>query len=217
MCGRYTYIPTAPAAKAYLKATGNELSPNYNVAPGQMMPVETAQGVEVMKWGLVPSWAKQFKASFTSINARAETVAEKPLYKTPFEQHRCLVPASGFYEWQQLPTFKQPFYFMLPDRENFNFAGLFDVWYDAERIAHKSYTILTTTANKTLSEVHDRMPVILDPEEEQHWLDAGTAPEELQLLMDPYNDAKMASHAVDRSVGNIKNNMATLLLPLNSK
>src|SRR5665647_3542408 len=112
MCERYTYIPTAAEVQSYQDAKLGELAPNYNVAPMQKMPVITTEGFELMKWGLVPSTAKEFKSSFTSINARGETLAEKPIYRTPFKKYRCLVPASGFYGWQQRPTFKQSYYFL---------------------------------------------------------------------------------------------------------
>ncbi len=217
MCERYTYIPTASEVKAYQDANLGDLSPNYNVAPMQKMPVITSDGLEVMKWGLVPSTSKEFKSSFTSINARGETLADKPIYRTPFKKYRCLVPASGFYGWQQRPTFKQSYYFSLKEQKNFHFAGLFDVWYDAQSVAHKSFTIITTSANKTIEDVQDRMPVILHPADEALWLDYAAEPEALQLLLRPYEDDDMVRYEVDRSVGNIKNNHKDLLLPLNSK
>ncbi len=185
------------------------------MAPTQVMPVGTAEGLELMTWGLVPSWSKEFKPAFTSINARGESVAEKPLYRTPFKKRRALVPASGFFEWQKRGSEKQPMYFTLGDREMFAFAGLYDVWYDSEGVAHKSYTIITTAANSTMEGVHDRMPVILDADEEQYWLDADAPPEQLQLLLDPYAGA-MRRYEVSREVGNVRNNYEGLIEPLNS-
>jgi putative SOS response-associated peptidase YedK len=222
MCGRYVFVPGQDWADqiSHYKTTSPDvegLPANYNVAPMQIMPVITKDGIEMMKWGLVPSWAKEFKPAFTSINARAETAAEKPLYRTPFLQHRCLVPASGFYEWQQRPTFKQPYLFKLTNRDMFNFAGLFDIWIDKDENPHYSFTILTTMANKTMSPVHDRMPVILKPEEEAIWLNDEELPENLQLLCDAYDDADMTGFEVSRDVANVKNNTDALLLPLNSK
>ncbi len=193
-----------------------DMKANYNVAPTQSMPVATAEGVELMTWGLVPSWSKEFKPAFTSINARAETLAEKPLYRGPYKKRRALIPASGFYEWQKRETFKQPYYFQLQNRALFSFAGLYDVWYDSAGVAHKSYTIITTKPNSTLEDIHDRMPVILDRDEEAHWLDPKTEPGELQLLLDPY-DQPMKRHEVHRDVGNVKNNHQGLTFPLNSE
>src|SRR5690349_5325883 len=125
------------------------------------MPVVTSDGIEMMTWGLVPSWSKIFKPSFTSINARGETVAEKPLYRTPFKKRRALIPATGFYEWQQRETFKQPFHIRPKERDLFSFAGLYDIWYDSENMPHKSFAIITTTPNEQMGPIHDRMPVIL--------------------------------------------------------
>jgi putative SOS response-associated peptidase YedK len=218
MCDRYTLVVSGEVLKDYYSQLeyDEKYEPSYNIAPTQQLPVVTEDGLELMMWGLVPSSAKEFKPTFTSINARAETIAEKPLYSQPFKTRRALIPASGFYVWQQRPTFKQPYYFQLPDRELFSFAGLFDVWFDSAGAPHKSYTIITTTPNPTLSGIHDRMPVILDRDEEKHWLDPTTAPENLQLLLNPY-DREMLSHEVHRDVGNVKNNHEKLMFPLNSE
>ena len=215
MCGRYTFIPGEGWVNKYKLKGEQQLkdyaTPNYNVAPMQTMPIVTAEGLKLMKWGLVPSWSKEFKPMFTSINARAESVAEKPLYRTPFKKRRCLVPASGFYEWQKRADSKQPFYFHLTNREMFNFAGLYDIWYDADKQPFYSYTIITTEPNGTMADVHDRMPVILDPDEEKHWLDENEAPEQLQLLLDPYVDNVMEKYEVSSEVGNVRNNFLNLL------
>ncbi len=216
MCGRYAFIPSAKTKDRYREAYGEELQPNYNAAPMQTLPIFTANGLERMQWGLVPSWSKEFRPAFSSINARAETVAEKPLYRGPYKKHRCLVPASGFYEWQKRGDAKQPFFFQVPDRPNFSFAGLFDIWYDSAGTPHKSYTIITTAANEALEGVHDRMPVILDEAEEGAWIDPDADLEGLLLLLGPYDANKMSRHEVDRAVGSVKSNHEGLLLPLNS-
>ena len=111
---------------------------------------------------------------FTSINAKAESVAERPSYRTPFKKRRALIPASCYYEWQKRDTYKQPYYFQVADRSVFSFAGLFDIWYDTNNIPHKSYTIITTQPSGIMEGIHDRMPVILDRDEEEAWLDPGT-------------------------------------------
>ncbi|HXC76967.1 MAG TPA: SOS response-associated peptidase [Candidatus Acidoferrum sp.] len=221
MCGRYVFVPGEGFVNMINEQKRSSfepenLKPNYNLAPMQTMPIFTAEGVVMMQWGLVPSWSKEFKPSFSSINARAETASEKPLYRTPFKKRRCLVPASGFYEWQARAGFKQPYLFTLNGRETFNFAGLYDIWYDKVGHEHYSYTILTTTPNDTMAGVHDRMPVILDADEEEDWLNPIETPADLQLLLDPY-DGKMTKFEVSREVGNVKNNSEALLLPLNSK
>ena len=213
MCGRYVFVPGKGWGLNEQKRSSFE--PNYNVAPMQTMPVITADGIEMMQWGLVPSWSKEFKPSFTSINARAETATDKPLYRTPFKKRRCLVPASGFYEWQKQADFKQPFMFTVKDRPMFNFAGLYDVWYDAKDEPHKSYTIITTEANEVMEGIHDRMPVILSAEEEADWLNEAETPDQLRLMLDPY-DGEMSRHEVSRDVGKVSNNHKGLLLPINS-
>ncbi len=215
MCGRFTIVQDGRVIMDYYSQLEAEEAfermhgANYNAAPTHTLPAATAEGLEFMTWGLVPSWFKEFKPAFTSINARAETVAEKPLYRTPFKKRRALIPASGFYEWQKRVDFKQPYYFYLPDREMFSFAGLYDIWYEGD-IPHKSFTIITTVSNDTMEGVHDRMPVILDRDEEEHWIDPEAEPEQLHLLLNPY-DNEMLRHEVDRAVGNVKNNHVGLL------
>ena len=216
MCGRYSLIKSQQELAQFYQGDPRALEgyrPNYNAAPMQIMPVATEDGLELMTWGLVPSWSKLFKPSFTSINARGETLAEKPLYQTPFKKRRALTPASGFYEWQQRERFKQPYHFKLPDRDLFSFAGLYDVWYGADNVAHKSFSIITTAPNDHMAGVHDRMPVILHREEEEHWLDPEAKAEDLQLLLDPY-DRDMVKYEVDRAVGNVKNNSPELVDPM---
>jgi putative SOS response-associated peptidase YedK len=216
MCGRFSQIKAEADLKNYYSGDHQDMPgyrPNYNAAPMQKMPVATIDGLELMTWGLVPSWSKIFKPGFTSINARSETAAEKPLYRTPFKKRRALIPASGFYEWQQRETFKQPYYFQLPETDLFSFAGLYDIWYDQDQVPHKSFSILTTAPNDDMSGIHDRMPVILDRDEEAHWLDPDAELEDLQLLLNPY-DGDMLKHEVDRAVGNVKNNSPELVIPL---
>jgi len=166
-----------------------------------------------MKWGLIPQWAKSEKVGYSMINAVGETIFEKNTYKKPILTSRCLVPASGFYEWLETSDGKQPYYFHLPETDLFSFAGLYDIWYDQDQVPHKSFSILTTAPNDHMSGIHDRMPVILDRDEEAHWLDPEAKPEDLQLLLDPY-DGDMLKHEVDRAVGNVKNNAPELVLPL---
>ncbi len=214
MCGRYPLIKSEQELAYYYKGDSGSLAgyrPNYNAAPTQTMPVATADCLELMVWGLVPSWSKEFKPAFTSINARSETVAEKPLYRTPFKTRRALIPATGFYEWQKRDTYKQPYYFHLSDRELFSFAGLYDVWYEKDGVPHNSFTIITTAPNKTMEGIHDRMPVILDQDEEQLWLDPQAKLEQLQLLLNPYDHA-MEKYEVDPAVGSVKNNYEGLLI-----
>lgn len=216
MCGRYVFVPDIGWVNAMNEQKRSTFEPNYNVAPMQTMPVVTSDGIQMMQWSLVPSWSKEFKPAFTTINARSETAAEKPMFRGPFKNHRCLVPASGFYEWQKIGTTKQPYLFTVPNRSMFNFAGLYDVWYDPENQPHHSFTILTTTANTVMSDVHDRMPVILDPSEEHFWLDKEQPVDQLRLMLDPLPDDSLKRIKVSPDVGNTRNNRPDLLLELNS-
>ena len=152
-----------------------DLAPRFNAAPTQTLPVIVRQSpnhLALMRWGLVPSWAKDASIGSRMINARVETVAEKPAYGRLLRRQRCLVPASGFYEWKREGRRRTPFYFHLRDDAPFAFAGLWDVWTNPEgRGEVHSYTIVTCPANAVVAPVHDRMPVMLEREAEETWLD----------------------------------------------
>ncbi len=173
----------------------------------------------VSKWGLVPSWSKEAPTSKGLINARAETITEKPSFREAFKSRRCIIPASGFYEWQKKGTgAKQPFYFYLKEKDVFGFAGLWEEWLNkltGELL--ETCTIITTEANEVLKPVHDRMPVILKPENYDEWLDAKLKDtSRLQELLKPYPAKEMSSHAVSRSVNIPDSDSAELIVPLNS-
>jgi putative SOS response-associated peptidase YedK len=163
MCGRYSFFDTEALYERFEVPKGKEkLNDRYNVAPGSEMPVITGgeeRRIEVLRWGITPRWAKE-KGGRGLINARAETVAEKPTFKKLFESSRCLVPANGWFEWMKVNG-KQPYYFQLKDHDLFSFAGLCD---------EDEYLILTTNALPALQKVHHRMPVVLERDEEQEWL-----------------------------------------------
>jgi putative SOS response-associated peptidase YedK len=172
------------------------------------------------KWGLVPAWAKEATAR-GMINARSETISEKPSFREAFKKRRCIIPASGFYEWQAARgkgTAKQPFYFYLNEREVFGFAGLWEEWLDkttGELL--ETCTIITTQANEVLKPVHDRMPVILHREDYEEWLDKNVKDTaRLEKVLAPYPADEMISHAVSRSVNVPDNDSAELIVPLNS-
>ncbi len=150
-------------------------------APSQLVPAvrATDEGCELvlLKWGLIPSWSKDAKIGQKLANARSETVAEKPSFRSAFKHRRCLIPASGFYEWQKRGTGrKQPFFISLRDGEPFSFAGLWECWHSSEGEVVESCTILTTTANEVMQPIHERMPVILGPSAEEQWLDRALPP-----------------------------------------
>jgi putative SOS response-associated peptidase YedK len=211
MCGRFTLSQSAEAiASTFQLSTVPELAPRYNIAPTQPIATILLEGdlrqLQMLRWGLIPSWAKDLTIGAKMINARAETVAEKPAFRSAFRRRRCLVVADGFYEWQSQKGKKQPFYFRLQDEQPFAFAGLWETWQapDGEKI--DSCTLLTTAANSLLRSVHDRMPVILKPEDYARWLDPQIQkPEQLQPLLQPYSSEAMTAYPVSTKVNNPSN------------
>jgi len=205
MCGRFSLTQSANAlAETFQLETLPEWTPRYNVAPTQAILAIAAtpthaQQMRLFRWGLVPSWAKDLTIGAKMINARAETVAEKPSFRVAFKQRRCLVLADGFYEWHRIDRkTKQPYYFQLADRQPFAFAGLWERW-QGDDTAVETCTILTTQANELLQPIHDRMPVILAPDEYDHWL-APTATPDHHTLLRPYDTALMHGYRVSTLV-----------------
>jgi len=216
MCGRYSITTNPEAMRRLFKfknATPN-LQPIYNAAPTQILPVvrlgqEGERELVTLKWGLIPSWAKDAKLGFSTINARAETVHQKPAFRTAFRKRRCLVPADGFYEWQPGEK-KQPYRITMADGEPFAMAGLWERWEEIE-----SFTIIVTAGNSLMKPIHDRMPVILPGEIWDHWLTATDTAIPMALLQS-YPAAKMTAYKVSPRVGNPKNNDAEIIEPLKS-
>jgi putative SOS response-associated peptidase YedK len=218
MCGRYSLVPTENLA-ARFDAQQEQLSlqPRYNVAPSQSLPVvvrNSPNRLVEMQWGLIPSWSKEPRAQFSTINARAETIAKSPVFRGPFKSRRCLVPASGFYEWQRTSNGKQPFCIRLKDDDLFAFAGLYDIWHDADGNELYSYTVITTTPNELVAPIHNRMPVILRRDDEDVWLDKATEPARLRALLVTYPAGEMEAYPVSRAVNNPANEGAELMQPL---
>jgi putative SOS response-associated peptidase YedK len=211
MCGRYSVDDFDHFKERFDVANFDafDFKPRYNVAPSQVLPVIVNEGesrVEPMRWGLIPSWAKEASIGYKMINAKAETVAEKSSYKKPLQLQRCLVPATGFYEWKKEGNGKQPYYFHLKDEKLFAFAGLYSIWHDTQGNEVKSYTIITTKPNKLLEPIHDRMPVILKREDESMWLNPDiTEPARLLPLLAPYPDSEMETYPVSAQVNSPKN------------
>ncbi|XGW00564.1 MAG: SOS response-associated peptidase [Leptolyngbya sp. BL-A-14] len=216
MCGRFSLtVPAATLAESFQLDALPEWMPRYNIAPTQtvaaiaMPPARSPNvrspnihlpHVRLLRWGLVPSWAKDLTIGAKLINARAETVAEKPSFRTAFKQRRCLILADGFYEWQRLDRkTKQPYYFQLASQQPFAFAGLWERWQGDDDVV-ETCTILTTEANELLQPVHDRMPVILAPESYEQWLAPTTAAETLQRLLHPYDADGMKGYPVSTTV-----------------
>jgi len=223
MCGRYTLYQTDGlkgrfnlAAKPLLK-----LADNYNVAPGQFMPVITAgekgNQEELMKWGLIPHWAKDTKIGYRLINTRSETVFDKPMWRSAASNQRCLVPARGFYEWKVLSDgkTKQPYFVHPKDQAIFAFAGLWSTWQDIEGQELKSFSIMTTGPNKEMASVHNRMPVMLRPSEESLWLEPSLkGRESVEPLLHPYEDDKLEIYKVRLDVNSPHSNDKHLVYQL---
>ncbi len=210
MCGRFSNAAKKEQIRKEFQAKVGEAFPDkarYNIAPAQMIDVvletEKERIISQLKWGLVPSWSKDASTSKGLINARAETLTEKPSFREAFKSRRCIIPTTGFYEWQRKgANGKQPFYFYLNDKEVFGFAGLWEEWLDKQTgEILETCTIITTEANAILKPVHARMPVILKSESYDEWLDAKLKDtDKLQKLLMPYPAKGMSSYAVGRSV-----------------
>jgi putative SOS response-associated peptidase YedK len=207
MCGRFTnrltwreivalYRLTIPASPEW------NLPARYNICPTQTIDTvierEGKRDLVPMRWGLVPSWRKKTaKETPSTFNARAETVAEKPMFRSAFKRNRCLIPASGYYEWQKTPTGKQPYYYTARDGSPLTIAGLWDEWKDIETGEPlKSCTMIVTNANKLTSQIHDRMPVLLQPNNFDRWLDGRAGTE----LLKPAPDDNLQVWRVSRRV-----------------
>jgi putative SOS response-associated peptidase YedK len=231
MCGRFTLrTPMTVLAQQFLFDLGGVppdlmLRPRFNIAPTQTVAVirQPAAGgpreFGLLRWGLIPSWAKDTKIGATMINARAETLAEKPAFRAAFAKRRCLILADGFYEWKKEGQQKLPYYFQLADQRPFAFAGLWERWRgppadSAEPQAPiESCTIITTTANELCAPLHDRMPVILEPAAYGRWLDpAFTESRQLLDLLAPLPASQMQSRPVNPRVNSVRNDDEGLLV-----
>ena len=207
MCGRFTlFEPDKILAREFGISGIPSLSPRYNIAPSQPVaavrtaPAGTGRELALLRWGLIPSWSKDPSIGNRLINARAETVHEKPSFRNAFRKHRCLIPASGFYEWQRQERGKQPFYIRMRNGHPFAFAGLWDRWEGPDGTL-ETCTILTTTANAALAPIHDRMPVILPPGEYARWLDPSLKDtDSLAPLLVPFPPVEMLAFPVSTRV-----------------
>ncbi|GHA68684.1 SOS response-associated peptidase [Pontibacter akesuensis] len=216
MCGRYSVIPKAKGKSHVADLLGKHMSEaTYNAAPSQSLPVVTNKQpdtIQFFSWGLQPFWAKDVKSIKRSINARSETLSEKPSFRNLIKTKRCLVPADGFYEWMATPQGKVPHRILLKSGELFSFAGLWDEWLDkgTGEILY-TYTIITTEANDIVKPIHDRMPVILSAEAEELWLDENEKQEDLLSLLKPYPSAEMTVYPVSPLVNSPLNNVPEVI------
>lgn len=205
-----------------LISTPLNVAPRFNIAPTQpvlaIIPSQTGRGNAGthFQWGLVPSWAKEVSIGSKMINARAETVAEKPAFRHAFRRRRCLIPASGFYEWQARPSGpKQPFWISAADSGLLTFAGLWESWMSADGSELETCTIITTTANDALAPIHARMPVIIAAADFQTWLDVSdeTATAAASALLRPAADSVTTARPVSTRVNSVRNDDASLIEP----
>jgi putative SOS response-associated peptidase YedK len=227
MCGAYGFsVNNAKAVydRFEIENILEGLKPRWNVRPGQMNPIITSQSpnrISRMFWGLIPHFAQDENYKYKTINAKAETVSRLPTFREPFRHKRCIVPATGFYEPDKMHYAKPPFpwyYFQLKEQPLFGFAGIYDIWKDKQTGKEiYSYTIITTTPNALVGKIHDRMPVILQKEDEETWLNSDiTEPEQLLPLLKPYPADQMEEWQVGDAARNPRNDSPDLLKPLRS-
>ncbi len=214
MCGRYA-LTSSPAviAERFSLAWAPDVQPHYNIAPGQTIPVvrhaEQGRELSFLKWGLVPSWAKEASIGMKLINARGETLAEKPAFRSAFRRRRCLIPADAFYEWKPVAGRKQPYCIRLRDDGPFGMAGLWEHWNAPDGQVVESCTIVTVEANALIARIHDRMPLIVAPADYDAWLAA-----ESQELPPAIAPQAMRTYPVSPLVSNARNDVSACLEPI---
>ncbi len=224
MCGRFALIADSeelaeqfdlPLAAAMPNAA---FMPRYNIAPTQPVTAvrhhHDQREITFFKWGLVPSWSKDPKIGSRMINARSETVAEKPSFRAPFKRRRCIIPASGFYEWQKTADGKQPIYIHPTDDTTFALAGLWESWHSPDGGEIETCTILTVSPNELMAPIHNRMPVILEKEDYDVWLQPGNQPEQGKHLLRPFPAERMATYPVSKLVNSPRNDSPDCIVPL---
>lgn len=224
MCGRfaglYADIDLARRFQAENKIAPETLQNRYNIAPSQHIPTVTRNSpnkIRLMRWGLIPSWSKSLVSPFSMINLRGETLGEKPYFKRLLLSQRCLIPSSGFYEWQKTQQgFKQPFFIRLKKQTMFSFAGLYDVWKDIQGKETVSCAIITTSPNKLMEPIHNRMPVIFNEQDENTWLDPDLkdATNLLSMLLPYQNEKEMEAYPISKEINNPANEGKDLIKPI---
>ncbi len=216
MCGRFSLGLVYGFSTRFGVPEDPNLVPRYNIAPFQQIPVivsESPNSLHWMRWGLVPRWAKGEGFGLKLINVRSESALEKPMFKPLLNHNRCLIPATGFYEWQRQGSRKRPFHIRLPGSEFFSMAGIYDVWNKADQDL-VTCSILTTKANGAVAAVHDRMPVLLSPSDEQVWLTKAVLSEDvLRELFTPYPSADLEVYPVSDLVNDPRVDDPSMIVP----
>ncbi len=222
MCGRFTLtVDPGDLQEAFPGVeVGSAPAPRYNIAPTQPVAVianNASNKLDYFVWGLIPSWAKDPEIGSRMINARADTLAEKPSFRSAYHRRRCLIPASGFYEWKAEPGAKSktPMYITMASGKPFAFAGLWELWQPKDGSQVFSCTIITTEPNEMMAQIHNRMPVSLPPETYSLWLDPNDRrPDELNGLLRPYPAEEMVAYPVSRQVNSPNNDAPELIIPM---
>lgn len=222
MCGRYSQTHLLPKLRERFKfqTVIEEFRPRYNISPTQNAPVIIDLGewsLEMFRWGLMPVWAKDYSVGYRRINARGESIHETESFKRPFQKNRCLVISDGFYEWKKDGANKIPMRIALKSKEPFAFAGIWDTWCDPEGQEVRSFSIITTMANDSVKDIHERMPAILNEETERIWLDPNTRPEQLMKLIVPYSGKEMETYAVSSLVNSTRNDHPGCIMPISDR
>jgi putative SOS response-associated peptidase YedK len=214
MCGRYRLSRTKQIVEAHFSSVSGEedWNPRYNIAPTQLVPVirqnpkQPIRELSLLRWGLIPSWMKDSSGAATMINARSETAGTKPAFRDALKSRRCLIPADGFYEWERVGKTKQPHCFEVGNAQMFAFAGIWDRWKGPSGTWVKTCSILTTTPNAVTSAVHDRMPVILDPDSYDLWLDPGMQDAStVSGMLKPYDALLMRRYPISTRINHVAN------------
>jgi putative SOS response-associated peptidase YedK len=223
MCGRYALYVPVTTFQNYFAASCEDLAwaPRYNLAPLQFLPVirQRPSGervVQLLRWGLIPSWAKDGSMASKLINARGETVSEKPSFRAAFKARRCIIPASGFYEWQTVAGGKQPYFIQPTEAPVFGFAGVWERWAQPDGTPLDTFSVITTAANDTMQAVHERMPLILQPDDFATWLGREAPLNAVSALIQPCRSALFRMYPVSKAVGNVRNDSAALVLPIST-
>ncbi|WLT31135.1 SOS response-associated peptidase [Geothrix sp. PMB-07] len=222
MCGRYTFEIDAPTLQQAfgLVPTGFSIKGGHNIGPGRYIifvrPESGQRVADVAYWGLIPGWVKDPNEFSKPINARAETIEEKPSFRTAFKRKRVIIPASGFYEWKAEGKAKRPFYIHPTEEPFFAFAGLMEDWQGPNGEVMISACIITTDPNELMAGIHNRMPVILPRSAWDLWLDPASQTREVKPLLVPYPQQLMAAHEVGPEVGNVRNDHPGLILPVSA-
>ncbi len=219
MCGRFTlHFPIEILAEIFGLSDLPGLVPRYNIAPTQAAAVVRSTGsarkLDMLRWGLVPSWAKDISVGSRMMNARSESLSDKPAFRYAIKSRRCIIPASGFYEWKPEGPHKIPYYVRLPDGAPMGLAGIWEAWKTPDGSFLETFTILTTSANSLIASIHDRMPVILHPDSYDLWLDKDVKnPEQLQPLYSPYPADLMTLYPVSTLVNSPRNDDPACIKP----